>query len=305
MSAISSYLEVKLGIGPEIQQKIIISIIILILISVIRLIILRLVWKNTDNHKTRYFWKRMMSFLTPISIILLVGMVWISAFRHIGTFLGLLSAGIAIALKDLLENIAGWLFIVIRKPFTVGDRVQIGDDKGDVIDIRLYQFTILEVGNWVDADQSTGRIIHIPNGKVFTTPQANYDQGFKYIWNEIEVRITFDSNWSGAKKIIEEILNKYVVDLVHSAEQELKEASKMYYINYQYLTPIVYTTLVENGIKLTGRYLCEPRKIRGTESSIWEDILTALETCDDIHWAYPTRRLVVYGDNPVSEPEMR
>src|SRR3989441_12617332 len=110
-------------------------------------------------------------------------------------------SGLAIALKDPVTNLAGWIFIVWRRPFEVSDRVEIGGHKGDVIDIRLLQFTLNEIGNWVNADQSSGRIIHIPNGKVFTEPVANYDKGFKYIWNEVPVLVTFESDWRQAKAI--------------------------------------------------------------------------------------------------------
>ena len=74
------------------------------------------------------------------------------------TFLGLLSAGVAIALKDPLVNLAGWGFIVWRKPFGIGDRIQLGDSRGDVIDQRIFMFTLMEIGNWVDAERSTGRV---------------------------------------------------------------------------------------------------------------------------------------------------
>ena len=123
-------------------------------------------------------------------------------------------------------------------------------------------------------------------------PQANYDQGFRYIWNEVRVRLTFDSNWQRAREILLEVLNRYGGDVVLDAEQGLNEASKMYYVHYQHLTPIVYIALMEDGITLTGRYLCEPRRIRSTESAIWEDLLTSFATHNDIRWAYPTRRLV-------------
>jgi small-conductance mechanosensitive channel len=63
----------------------------------------------------------------------------------------------------------------------VGDRVQLGEYRGDVIDQRIFMFSLLEIGNWVDADQSTGRVIHLPNGKIFTEVLANYGQGFHYI----------------------------------------------------------------------------------------------------------------------------
>ena len=292
MQRITTFLENFSGITVEAQYKIAVSVVILILLSAVRYLILRLVWRKTENVKTRYSWKQIMSYLIPVTGILMIGMVWIDAFRHIGTFLGLLSAGIAIALKDLLANIAGWLFIMFRKPFVVGDRIQIGSHKGDVIDLRLYQFSILEIGNWVDADQSTGRVIHIPNGKVFTEPQANYTQGFRYIWNELEVRITFESNWEKAKVLLGEIIGRHTSGLLADAEHELKEASKMYLIHYQYLTPIVYVDIVENGIRLSVRYLCDPHRRRGTEAAVWEDILHNFSRHSDIKWAYPTQRFV-------------
>ncbi len=292
MQKITSFIEELAGVTVDAQYKIVISILILVALSFIRFLILRIVWRNTENIKARYFWKHLLSYIIPITAILMIGMVWIDAFRHVGTFLGILSAGIAIALKDLLANIAGWLFIIFRKPFVVGDRIQIGPHSGDVIDLRLYQFSILEIGNWVEADQSTGRVIHIPNGKVFTEPQANFTQGFKYIWNELEVRVTFESNWQKAKSVLEAIVKSHNAGIIHSAEHELKEASKMYMIHYQYLTPIVYTTVVENGVRLTIRYLCDAHKRRGSEAAIWEDILSQLAHYPDIQWAYPTQRFV-------------
>ncbi|NIP82375.1 MAG: mechanosensitive ion channel, partial [Gemmatimonadetes bacterium] len=90
----------------------------------------------------------------------------------------------------------------------VGDRIQIGAHAGDVIDQRIFQFIVLEIGNWVDADQSTGRIIHIPNGLVFREPLANYTRGMQYIWNEIRVLVTFESNWKRAKQILDEIVQE-------------------------------------------------------------------------------------------------
>jgi small-conductance mechanosensitive channel len=160
------------------------------------------VWKRTEDVRIRYIWQKTSIYLISIIIFILLGMLWFKGFGDIGTFLGLLSAGLAIALKDPLINIVGWFFIIIRKPFTLRDRIQIGQHAGDVIDIRIFQFTLMEIGNWVDADQSTGRVIHIPNGIVFTEVTANYNKGFEYIWNEIPVLITFESNWRKAKDIL-------------------------------------------------------------------------------------------------------
>ena len=201
MEEVTRFLHDNLKISPDHQTKLLYSLLILVIFWIIRFGVLKLVWRLTEDPKTRYTWKRTVSFTVGFLILILIAAVWIDAISQFGAFLGLLTAGLAIALKDPLTNIAGWIFILTRKPFTLGDRIQIGEHKGDVIDIRLFQFTILEIGNWVNAEQSTGRIIHLPNGTIFTTSQANYTTGFKYIWNEISVLVTFESQWELAKKI--------------------------------------------------------------------------------------------------------
>lgn len=202
-----------------------------------------------------------------------------------------MGAGLVIALQAPVMNVAGWIFIVIRKPFDVGDRIEINGVAGDVIDIRFFQFTINEIGNWVAADQSTGRIIHIPNGEIFKASQANYDQGFSHVWDEISLRVTFDSDWKKAKELCEKIVNEHAEELSFSAKRKLLEASKKFMIFYSNLTPFVYTSVEDYGIKLTMRYLTLPKKRRVAQHEIWEDILETFQKYPDIHYAYPSQRI--------------
>ena len=290
MNELTRSIENTFGITPEIQTKILYSILILVVLGVIRFAILKIVWRITEEPKSRHTWKRTVSFIVGVLLMVLIGSVWIRAIGQFGAFLGLLTAGLAIALKDPLTNIAGWIFILTRKPFSMGDRVQIGEQAGDVIDIRLFQFTLLEIGNWVHADQSTGRIIHIPNGTVFTKAQSNYSTGFKYIWDEMKVLVTFESNWQLAKDILQEIVKDHTENLSADAKKKVIEASKKYMIFYKHLTPIVYTSLDPSGILLTMRYICDPRKRRSTEHHIWEDVLKEFAKHKEIEFAYPTQR---------------
>jgi small-conductance mechanosensitive channel len=222
INEISSYL----GLEIHITEKILYSLIIIFLAIIVRWITVGVLSRRLANAKEKYYWIRGAKyFISAINIILLF-FVWGSEFQSLATFIGLISAALTIALKDLFINMAGWIFIIIRKPFQLGDRIQVGEHRGDVIDIRVFQFTINEIGNWVDADQSTGRIIHIPNGKVFTEPQANFSQGFSHIWHEINVLITFESNWQKTKEILTEIVNKHASNLSNEAKKTLIEASK-------------------------------------------------------------------------------
>lgn len=203
MGSLTDWLQKTTGIPAGLYDKLLGSLGCALVVWLVRHIVLKAVWRRTENSRTRYQWRKASAYIAFVITILLVGRIWLEEFQSLATFLGLVSAGLAIAMKDPLGNVAGWLFIIWRRPFSVGDRIQIGPHAGDVIDLRIFQFTIMEIGNWVDADQSTGRIVHIPNGKVFVEPQTNYDKGwFDYIWNEIPVLVTFESNWKRAKGIL-------------------------------------------------------------------------------------------------------
>ena len=285
------WLQTFTDINPEIVKKIFVTLVVVLLIWLIRNIILRIAFQWAKDVKDRYQWRKISTYVGVFLGILIIGRTWFEAFQSVATFLGLLSAGLAIALKDPLVNLAGWVFILWRHPLEVGDRIQMGEHSGDVIDIRIFQFTLLEIGNWVDADQSTGRIIHIPNGKVFTEMQANYSKGFEYIWNEIPVLITFESNWEKAKEVLQEIVDANALHLTERAERKVRQAARKFLIFYTNLTPAVYTSVKDSGVLLTLRYLCAPRNRRGSEQDIWEDILRKFAAHNDIDFAYPTQRL--------------
>ncbi len=289
MNSVREWLE-EIITSPSLHVKLLLTIGILVFLWIDRKLTNKVIQSRYTDVRLRYQMRKTVSYVSSLVALILITWIWTDGVESIGTFLGLLSAGLVIALKDLMVDLAGWLFITWRKPFNVGDRIQIGNVSGDVIDIRPFQFTVLEIGNWVDADQSTGRIIHVPNGRVFSEPQASYTQGFQYIWNELCVVVTFESNWRKAKEILQRIANKHSEHLSEQAQKQVEQAAEKYFIFYSRLTPIVYTRVREYGVALTIRYLSEPRRRRGTEQELWEDILDEFAGCPDISFAYPTQR---------------
>ncbi len=290
LANIHDFIESVIGISQVVQIQIILSLSVFFFTWIIRKVINRLIIDKLIDYKERYFWGKTLKTITVVIALITLSRIWFGIFESVGTFIGLLSAGLAIAFKDLLVNIGGWLFITIRKPFKIGDRIQINDITGDVIDMRLFQFSVIEVGNWVDAEQSTGRIIHIPNGLVFTEWQANYTEGFEYIWDEIPVLLTFESDWKKGKKLLTQIINDKTINLTAEAEKQINDASKKFMIFYKTLTPIVYTSVKDSGVLLTMRYICNVKKRRGTEELIWEAVLEEFANHKNIDFAYPTTR---------------
>ena len=284
------------GLTGETQAKLLLSVLAIAVLVAARRALLRVVDHRIQDATARYRWAKTSSYVVFLLGVLVVAQVWFTAIRSLGTFLGLLSAGLAIELKDLVADLAGWLFILWRRPFDLGDRIQLGSHAGDVVDIRIFAFTIMEIGNWVSADQSTGRMIHLPNSMVFSQPLANYTASFPFLWNELPVLVTFESDWRKAKEILQRIVTEEAGSVAGEAEQTLKETAKRFLIHYRKLTPVVYTSVQDSGILLTIRYLTRPRERRGTAQVLWERILAAFAQEPDIDFAYPTQRVYL---NPV------
>ncbi|MGH7482132.1 MAG: mechanosensitive ion channel family protein [Longimicrobiales bacterium] len=291
LGGIQNTISAYTGIAGPTQEKIFKSLVIIAVLWLLRAVVIH--FTRVEDLRVRYRWRKVASYVAALLGLLLVGRVWFEGVHSIMTYLGLISAGIAIALRDPIVNMAGWAFLMWRRPFVVGDRIEIASRAGDVIDMRLFQFTLLEIGEWVGSDQSTGRIVHVPNGKVFQDPVMNYTRGFQYIWNELSVPLTFDSDWKKAKELLREIAKHNAEQLSEDAERRVLQASRRFMIFYSTLTPTVYTSLVPNGILLTVRYLTEPRRRRGSEEKIWEEILDAFAGHEDIVFAYPAQRLYV------------
>lgn len=290
MEAWSNWIYESLGITHTVQYDIGATLLIFLIVILLRKLFLRLMMRHNSDIKTRYNWIKSSSYISYIIILFFITPIWIKELHSFGTFFGLLSAGLAVALKDPISNFFAWIYIILKKPFEMGDRIQIGKSEGDILDISFFEFTLLEIKNWVEADQSTGRIVHVPNGLLFTQPVINYNQAMDYIWHEIPVMVTFESNWRKAKQILLDIERNKLKPLIKNAEPEFDKAKREYFVHYNNINPTVYTGIKSNGVLLTLRYLCPPKKRRDFEQTAFEEILNEFEKHPDIRFAYPTTR---------------
>ncbi|GHA55234.1 mechanosensitive ion channel family protein [Pontibacter akesuensis] len=278
------------GLTAGFYRQVLYSFVVVGVLWLLSRLLLYLVTKQNSDLRKQYEWRKITNYVATGLSLLLLSYIWFDGFASIATFLGLLSAGLVLALREPLLNMAGWAYLIWKRPFHVGDRIQVGEHIGDVIDIRLFQFTLNEVRGWVEADQASGRVVNIPNLKVFTEAQANYNYGFPFIWQEIPVRITFESNWQKAKSILRDIMQRHAEQLTEAARQQVKRQSQRHLIFYEDLQPRLYTKVQENGIELTMRYMSSVLRRRQSTHLIWEDVLTEFLASPDIQFAYPATR---------------
>lgn len=279
-----------IGLSADTLERLAGTVAVLVVWMVVARIGRRLIGRAVEESAARFQMTRVMVYVLGGLALFTLVRLWTQGVTGIVTYLGLLSAGVAIALQAPLTNVVGWLFILIRRPFRVGDRVQVGAHTGDVVDIRPLRFVMLEVGNWVHADQGTGRILHVPNGLVFKEAVANFDEAFGYIWNELELTVSFESDWRQAKKALETILERRTVELDGEVKRRIDEVAHTLHIKLPTVTPIVWITVVEYGVRLTMRYLCKPRARRSSASEIWEAVLASFAELPSVAFAYPTTR---------------
>ena len=260
----------------------------------------QIISKAVENRVVQYRWRKTLAYLITGLATLFVIAIWVDGLSQVGTFLGLVSAGVAIALKDVLVDIAGGLILITKPPFEVGDRVQIGDHSGDVVDVSVLHLHLVEIGNWVDSDQSTGRLIRIPNSQILTDPIVNYTSEFPFLWHEVPVVITFESDWRRAKARLLEMVNEASVEMSQGAAEYLRSRLSRMLILHGTVTATVYTSVLDHGICLTMRFLTDPRQRRGFDQTLWEGVLDVMSSEPNIDLAYPTQRLVGLEREPQS-----
>lgn len=247
------------------------------LLFVFTLILIRLtnhlLFKTIKDNTTYYIAKKRLYYLYMFIFFIMILIQWSETSIDLTLYVGFISAGVAFALREVFVNMVAWLIIISQKPFEVGDRIHVNGLTGDIVDLKLFHFVVIEVADKNAGEQSTGKVAHIPNHSIFLHPVHNANKGFKYVWNEIDVRLTLDSDFEKAKDICLAIANKHALHLTHEAKEEVVEASKKYMLHYNKLTPIVYVSVKEGYLHLSMRYLCDPRQVRTTENAMWIDLL--------------------------------
>jgi small-conductance mechanosensitive channel len=142
----------------------------------------------------RYRVRKLVTAAGYIVVAALVVFLFADRLKQVGFAFGLFGAGIVVALQDVIASIGGFFAIGFSHLYRVGDRVQVNDTRGDVVDISVLRTTVIETGNWVSGDLYNGRIVHIPNSAVLKSQVFNYSQGFRFIWDEVKIKLSSRSD---------------------------------------------------------------------------------------------------------------
>lgn len=252
-------------------------VIIYIVFRFLRHAVLRYVHDNT----TRYQARKSVSFFGFLTTLLFVALLFSEKFGGFTVAFGVAGAGIAFALQEVIASVAGWVAVSFGGFYKVGDRVQLGGIKGDVIDIGILRTTIMEIGEWVNADQYNGRIVRVANSFVFKEPVYNYSGEFPFLWDEILIPIRYGSDYHLARKLIQDIAEEVVGDYARSAQQAWQRITNRYLIETASVHPIVTLVANQNWIEFTLRYVVDYKLRRSTRDKLFTRLLETIDTHAD------------------------
>lgn len=238
--------------------------------------------KQVKDAKARYSFRKTTHLLFIFTAAIVILRVWIPNPQALLVAYGLFAAGVAIALQDVFKNVAGTIAIFTSSIYRVGDRVQINSKFGDVIDIGISYTTLIELREWVDGDQTTGRIVLVPNGQVLSSPVQNYTKDHSFIWDEISLSVTYNSNWQKAVELIQEIITEHTAEATKRAEHEISRLEEKYYLSKRNMEPAIFVTPTDNWVMLRARYVVDVRDRRLVNSDLLKLILTRITESDDI-----------------------
>jgi small-conductance mechanosensitive channel len=244
--------------------------------------------RRIQDMKTRYTAKKVVSILSILLVIVLGLRIWVIDPAALLVTYGIIGAGIAFALQDVFKNVVGGILIMVSGYYRVGERISIDDKFGDVMDIGILGTTLMEIRGWVRGDQPSGRLLTIPNGLVLNHSFLNYTRDHSFIWDEISLPLTYESDWRRAREIILSILRTETDEMTEQAEIEIERIGQKYYLPRKVVEPSVYVELTDNWITLDVRYVTDARNRRILRSRLSELILSAIEREESITIASET-----------------
>ena len=277
-----------LGVSTETLRKAILTLAFSLALVIVRSLlewVVRASGRSRRRERQRFWVRQVVNLFTAAIFLLGLLSIWFDDPTRLATGIGLISAGLAFALQKVVTSLAGYFIIIRSRVFTIGERITMGGVRGDVISLGFLKTTLMEMGDpapgatsvWVRGRQYTGRIVTVTNDKIFEEPIYNATREFPFLWDEIQIPITYASDRNRAEAILREAAQRATSDIQVSAEPHRRRLNEEYHLDVDTLEPRVYYRITDNWLELSLRFLSHDRTTREVKDRISRDILKGLD----------------------------
>jgi small-conductance mechanosensitive channel len=254
-----------LGIYRSLLQRLSMAGFVIFIVFILTRIIESVVAKRSHTKKVHYNLVRLIRLLSVCAAAFILATFLFAKWYTAAVSLGLVSLILGFALQTPISSLIGWFYIVIRTPYRIGDRIQIGEFTGDVVEISYLDTTLWEFhGDYLSNDVPSGRLIRFPNTMVLQSEVYNYSwKRFPYIWNEIPFHIAYESDFDYVEKTIKEVATRELGDDMKDTIQkfkELVEATPVDELEIKEYPFVVFRTNANTWVEVSVTYLVPPKK---------------------------------------------
>lgn len=260
----------------------------IVVVVVITGLLKRIVNTKIENTDHRYRVRKAVNFIGYLLVVVILLLIYGNKLGNLGVALGVAGAGVTFALQEVIVSFAGWLNIILSGTPSVGQRVKIGDAKGDIIDIGVMRTTIMEMGDWVEGDLYNGRIITLANSYVFKERIHNYSAEYPFLWDEVKVPIRTESDYELAREVFSKVVNDICEDYAIKSEKGWKSMANKFRVEQANVRPTVRLRFDENWITFTLRYIVDYKSRGTTKDKIYTALLDEINKHDNITIATTT-----------------
>jgi len=259
-----------------------------IIYQILKRIVKRQIKDVTHMHSLRALMRNVIF----VTVIIMIILVWLRPQQNLTVVIGLAVAGILLASQSAISSFSGYLLIISSNIYGIGDRISINNVTGDVMDIGFMRTTIMEIGQWVKADQYTGRVVTISNKALFDNPVFNYTRHWGYLWDEIMIPVTYTSDWRRTADIMLDVGNKYTAQLQEDAEAKLTKLIDRFPLKQTKVEPTIYFVITDNWIEITLRFVMDAQEGRKVKAQLNRELLQQFEEEKNITIASATFDIV-------------
>src|SRR2546423_674294 len=239
-----------------------------------------------EDASTRFTLQRIAHLIIALGVaIIVVSIIFVNWYAAVAAF-GVGSIIIGLAVQTPMKSFIAWIYILIRQPFRVGDRIQIGDATGDVIDVGYLDTTLWEFGGkYISGDHPSGRLIKFPNEKVLDELIYNYSWPlFPYIWNEVKFQVAYNADLefvaSTMQKVTEEELGKDMIERVQTF-RDLLARTPVDELEVHEHPRVIFRVGENTWLEAIVRYLVAPREAGRVKTRLIKKLLAALNAQPD------------------------
>jgi len=265
----------------------------------ISLLVLPVFYKNESLFLSR----RLTRYLTIVLAVGAIASFMFDDLSMVAATMGIVSAALVLTLQDVCASAFGWFVIMVGSKFGIGDRLEIEETRGDVIDIQLLRTTLLEVNGWLGVDEPTGRVILVPNNFIFKTKIFNYSHGHPFIWGKIDVIVGF-SCAEAAAALFQRVLAEETLEEFAAARKAAQQMRRRYGVDDAIYEPRVTSAISGNDVAFTLFYVAHHRKFSEVRNRIDHRLIEELTRYPHIQLAV-TSIQVSHSDPPPSAPALK